>query len=258
MEMGLGAVLTETSTNPILKSVENFYSSPSSLVSLTSKFACQNCYAAAVADFAYAFKSSPEAISNCSNMYSKACMGFPIIKDVLNRFSDCAGFTIDNNSPYLCSSSEETLIRSANIPKLMYIEVFGPGTGSMKNLRDRFSILLNQITGSERFRCSHCFENLLLAFQNTEHTTLCKGQDTVPECLNAMSDSLVQFKQCAGFIYNFEQPAPSQISVVPIVVDPTTLNKTTTTNNVTQVSDRTSSILHVDWILFSIFALLVD
>ena len=227
----------------------------SPLLNVTGYMPCQRCFPILAADLTFAFAHTPEALEACASYYTTNCMETAAVADALTRFESCAGFTLDNSSPYMCSSGEIRSIQIANIPRNLYYGFFnlGPDMVSkdevVESLQTSFQALVSDAVGASSYMCGKCFDELYKDFTelDTRTTKLCMSEDNIQICFYELKFELDRFKACAGFEFDFSQPPVDQVSMVAPVLN-TTENGTDTATELKEGSEsqRGSLVCSID------------
>ena len=212
------------------------------LLSVTSYMPCRSCYPSLAADLAYVFENTPQAVADCASFYKAECMTSPAVASALQEFQACAGFTLENTSPYVCLAHEIDSIQRLNIPRYLYYGMFGLGVEAVSpreiaiSMKAEFQNLKSQSPGTNTLMCERCFVRLHadLELVDSRARYLCKSIENIPICFYEIGFQLQRFAACAGFDFDFSQPPVSQVSLVSPVLN---TNQTQNTSNFEELND---------------------
>ncbi len=161
-----------------------------------SHLTCYNCYRAFLIDSWYLFYNSGTKQINCADLTSNYCKD-DILKQILNRFADCAGFRLTFDSPAACTNEEasnQVFAFSLASAALTYIN----GTDFAVAFPDIYRASPGQIS----YACQGCYKlmGIFIANLNPLQKQTCKTFSD-PSCFQYLAPALSAFSTCSGKSY---------------------------------------------------------
>ena len=157
---------------------------------------CVNCFRAFLIDVWYLFFNSGTKMISCANLTSDGCKN-QILKQILGRFVDCAGFNLNDDSPASCTVEE------ANNQALAY----NIATASIQYVNGTdFAVAFNDIyreaPGNLSYACQGCFKlfGIFVANLNPVQKQSCKGFEEAI-CYQFLAPALNSFANCSGMSF---------------------------------------------------------
>jgi hypothetical protein len=157
---------------------------------------CVHCFRAFLIDAWHLFYNSGTKVMACANLASDGCKNV-ILKQILGRFVDCAGFALTDDSPAACTVEE------TNNQDLAYKIA---SSAIQYNNGTEFAVAFNDIyreaPGSLSYGCQGCFKlfGIFVANLNPLQKQNCDGFNQ-GLCYQHIAPALSAFANCSGMSF---------------------------------------------------------
>ena len=154
---------------------------------------CGNCFRAFMIDVWQLVYNSGTKMNFCANPASDECEK-QVLKQVLGRFVDCAGFHLTNDSPAAC-----TLVEASNAVLASYVASKGLEYTNGTDFAVAFPDIYREVQGSISYMCQGCFKlfGIFVANLNSAQKEICRNF-AEPMCYQFLAPALLAFSDCSG------------------------------------------------------------